>query len=114
MGTSEHAAITDAPTPGPTLVRRVHLGARRPANWISSSSSGSSAAPATPSTWRSSRSSPARPAFTTSPAAIGAFCVAVASNFAWNRLWTFDAGDGHAGFQAARFFAVSLLGSSST
>jgi putative flippase GtrA len=41
-------------------------------------------------------------------AAIGAFCVAVTSNFLCNRLWTFRATDGHAGFQAARFFAVSL------
>ncbi len=44
------------------------------------------------------------------PAAIGAFCVAVINNFWWNRHWTFDAGDGHAGFQAARFFTVSLIG----
>jgi dolichol-phosphate mannosyltransferase len=41
-------------------------------------------------------------------AAIGAFCVAVTSNFVWNRHWTFAATDGHAGFQAARFFAVSI------
>jgi putative flippase GtrA len=41
-------------------------------------------------------------------AAIGAFCVAVTNNFLWNRHWTFAAGDGHAGFQAARFFAVSV------
>ena len=41
-------------------------------------------------------------------AAIGAFAVAVSSNFFWNRHWTFAAGDGHAGFQAARFFAVSI------
>jgi dolichol-phosphate mannosyltransferase len=41
-------------------------------------------------------------------AAIGAFCVAVSSNFFWNRHWTFAAGHGHAGFQAMRFFAVSL------
>jgi putative flippase GtrA len=41
-------------------------------------------------------------------AAIGAFCVAVTSNFLWNRYWTFGPGDGPAGFQAARFFAVSL------
>jgi dolichol-phosphate mannosyltransferase len=41
-------------------------------------------------------------------AALGAFCVAVSSNFFWNRHWTFAAGDGHAGFQAARFFAVSI------
>ncbi len=41
-------------------------------------------------------------------AALGAFCVAVSSNFLWNRHWTFAAADGHAGFQAARFFAVSV------
>jgi dolichol-phosphate mannosyltransferase len=41
-------------------------------------------------------------------AAIGAFCVAVTNNFLWNRYWTFGPGDGHAGFQAARFFAVSI------
>lgn len=41
-------------------------------------------------------------------AAIAAFSVAVSSNFFWNRHWTFAAGNGHAGFQAARFFAVSI------
>lgn len=40
-------------------------------------------------------------------AALGAFCVAVSSNFFWNRHWTFAAGAGHAGFQAARFLTVS-------
>ena len=42
------------------------------------------------------------------PAAVGAFCVALANNFFWNRHWTFEAGHGHPGFQAARFFAVSV------
>lgn len=41
-------------------------------------------------------------------AAVGAFCVALANNFLWNRHWTFKAGHGHPGFQAARFFAVSV------
>ena len=41
-------------------------------------------------------------------AAVGAFCVAVTSNFLWNRHWTFGAGAGPAGFQAARFLAVSV------
>jgi putative flippase GtrA len=41
-------------------------------------------------------------------AALGAFCVALANNFLWNRHWTFESGDGHPGFQAARFFAVSV------
>ncbi|MFN2615779.1 MAG: GtrA family protein [Thermoleophilaceae bacterium] len=40
--------------------------------------------------------------------ATAAFVVAVANNFWWNRHWTFRAGEGHAGFQAARFFAVSI------
>lgn len=42
-------------------------------------------------------------------AAVVAFCFAVTNNFLWNRYWTFKARDGHAGFQAARFFVVSLL-----
>lgn len=41
-------------------------------------------------------------------AAVGSFCVAVTSNFLVNRHWTFGAGDGHAGFQGLRFFAVSV------
>jgi dolichol-phosphate mannosyltransferase len=44
------------------------------------------------------------------PAAIGAFLVAVTNNFLLNRHWTFRAADGHAGFQAARFLTVSLVG----
>ena len=47
---------------------------------------------------------------TTSSAAVGAFCVAVTNNFLWNRHWTFQATEGHAGFQAMRFFAVSVGG----
>jgi dolichol-phosphate mannosyltransferase len=41
-------------------------------------------------------------------AAIGAFSVAVTSNFFWNRHWTFGRGEGSASFQATRFFAVSI------
>jgi len=41
-------------------------------------------------------------------AAIGAFAVAVTNNFLWNRYWTFSAAGGPAGFQAIRFFAVSI------
>jgi len=42
-------------------------------------------------------------------AATMAFVVAVMNNFWWNRHWTFRARDGHAGFQAARFFSVSVV-----
>jgi len=38
-----------------------------------------------------------------------AFVVAVFNNFWWNRHWTFGAREGHAGFQAARFFTVSVV-----
>src|SRR5438105_1210075 len=41
-------------------------------------------------------------------AATIAFAVAVTNNFWWNRHWTFSAREGHAGFQAARFFAISV------
>jgi len=41
-------------------------------------------------------------------AATLAFVVAVTNNFWWNRHWTFGARSGRAGFQAARFFAVSV------
>ncbi len=42
-------------------------------------------------------------------AATLAFIVALTNNFFWNRVWTFRAHDGHAGFQAARFVVVSLV-----
>jgi putative flippase GtrA len=42
-------------------------------------------------------------------AATIAFLVAVTNNFWLNRHWTFGARDGHAGFQAARFFTVSTV-----
>jgi putative flippase GtrA len=41
-------------------------------------------------------------------AATAAFAVAVLNNFWWNRHWTFRARGGRAGFQAARFFTVSV------
>lgn len=42
-------------------------------------------------------------------AAVFAFCVAVTNNFLFNRHWTFRAGDGHAIYQAPRFFVVSAI-----
>jgi dolichol-phosphate mannosyltransferase len=42
-------------------------------------------------------------------AATAAFGVAVMNNFWWNRHWTFRARGGRAGFQAARFFTVSIV-----
>ena len=42
-------------------------------------------------------------------AACGAFLVAVANNYVWNRAWTFDGRGKAVGRQATRFFGVSLL-----
>jgi putative flippase GtrA len=42
-------------------------------------------------------------------AATGAWVGAVLNNFWWNRHWTFGAREGHAGFQALRFFVVSFV-----
>lgn len=41
-------------------------------------------------------------------AAVLAFLVALTNNFVWNRHWTFDAREGHAGAQAVRFVVVSV------
>jgi dolichol-phosphate mannosyltransferase len=41
--------------------------------------------------------------------AVIAWIVSVLNNFWWNRHWTFDAKHDHAGHQALRFFAVSLV-----
>ncbi len=89
-------------------LRRVHLGSRRPANWIQLlkfalvGASGYAVNLAvfallieTGDTGHIA-------------AAVGAFCVAVTNNFIWNRHWTFGAGAGAAGFQAPRFLAVSV------
>jgi len=42
-------------------------------------------------------------------AAVAAWTVAVMNNFVLNRHWTFEARDGRARFQAARFVVVSLV-----
>jgi putative flippase GtrA len=42
-------------------------------------------------------------------AAVAAWVIAVLNNFILNRHWTFDARDGRARFQAARFVVVSLV-----
>lgn len=92
------------------LARRIHLGSRQQANWVQLLKfalvglSGYAINLAVFALLSGAAS------LHHIPAAIGAFCVAVSNNFAWNREWTFGAADGHPGFQAARFFAVSLVG----
>jgi putative flippase GtrA len=92
------------------LIRRIHLATRRPANWVQLFKFGIVGA-------TGYAVNLAVFALLTGAldvhhivAAIGAFCIAVTNNFIWNREWTFRARDGHPGFQAARFFAVSLIG----
>jgi putative flippase GtrA len=92
------------------IVRRVHLGTRKPENWVQLFQFGIVGV-------SGYFVNLAVFALLTQaldihhiPAAIGAFCIAVTNNFLWNRHWTFDAAHGHAGFQAARFFTVSIVG----
>jgi dolichol-phosphate mannosyltransferase len=92
------------------LVRRVHLGSRKPANWVQLFKFGAVGVSGY------AVNLVVFAVFTQAlgvhhiAAAIAAFCVAVTNNFFWNRHWTFEAGEGHAGFQAARFFTVSIVG----
>lgn len=43
------------------------------------------------------------------PAAVGSFLVAVASNYTWNRLWTFRGQRGGVAYQGLRFLVVSTF-----
>ena len=99
------AAPVDVP---PRLRARMHAGVRRPANWMELVRFGIVGA---------SGYVVNLAVFTLLVhgadahyrlAATAAFVVAVANNFLWNRRWTFRARHGHAGFQAARFLAVSV------
>jgi len=93
-----------------SLVRRVHLGTRKPANWmqlVKFALVGGSGYVVNLVVFALLAEVAGLHHI---PAAVGAFCVAVTNNFLLNRHWTFRARDGHAGFQAARFFAVSLVG----
>jgi dolichol-phosphate mannosyltransferase len=92
------------------VIRRIHLGTRKPDNWMQLFKFGLVGASGYVVNLVVF-------ALLTGPlglhhiaAAVGAFVVAVSNNFVWNREWTFRAREGHAGFQAARFFAVSLIG----
>jgi dolichol-phosphate mannosyltransferase len=109
MSTSEHAAIaTTEPPVG--VIRRIHHGTRKPDNWLQLfrfALVGGSGYVVNLAVFALLSG-----AFDVHhiAAAVGAFCVAVVNNFWWNRHWTFDARDGHAGFQGVRFFTVSVIG----
>ncbi len=90
------------------LLRRIHIGARKPANWMQLVKFGLVGASGYVINLVVFAALTELAGVHHIGAAIGAFCVAVSNNFFWNRHWTFVARDGHAGFQAARFLAVSL------
>ena len=92
------------------LARRIRLGTRRPANWLQLFRFGLVGASGYVVNLVAFAILAEAVGIHHIPAAIGAFAVAVTNNFLWNRHWTFDAAAGHAGFQAARFLAVSLAG----
>lgn len=90
------------------LARRIHLGTRRPANWLQLFRFGLVGASGYVVNIIVFAILAEAAGVHHIPAATAAFCVAVSNNFLWNRLWTFRATAGHAGSQAARFLAVSL------
>ena len=92
------------------LIRRIHLGTRKPDNWAQLFKFGLVGASGYVVNLVVFALLVGPADLHHIAAAVGAFCVAVTNNFIWNREWTFRAREGHAGFQAARFLAVSLAG----
>jgi putative flippase GtrA len=90
------------------LARRIHLGTRKPANWVQLFKFGLVGVSGYAVNLVVFAVLAEGAGVHHIAAAIGAFCVAVTNNFLWNRHWTFRARSGHAGFQAARFLAVSF------
>ena len=90
------------------LARRIHLGTRKPANWLQLFKFGLVGASGYVLNLVVFALLAEALDLHHLLAAVGAFAVAVTNNFWWNRHWTFQAGSGHAGFQAARFFTVSI------
>ena len=91
-------------------IRRIHLGTRKPDNWVQLFKFGLVGGSGYVVNLVVFALLSGAADLHHIPAAIGAFCVAVTNNFVWNREWTFRAREGHPGFQAMRFFAVSLVG----
>jgi putative flippase GtrA len=98
-----------AAAPPPPVHRRVQHGLKRPHNWIQLikffAVGGSGYVVNLATFWITFE----KLGFHHLVAATCAFVVAVFNNFWWNRHWTFGAREGHAGFQAARFFIVSVV-----
>ena len=110
LGPSERARDATARAADWTwqLALRIHLGTRKPENWVQLFKFG--VIGASGYVINLAVFAALNEAFGVHHilAAVGAFCVAVTNNFVWNRHWTFRAAGGHAGFQAARFLTVSV------
>lgn len=91
------------------LARRIHLGTRKPGNWVQLFKFGAVGATGYVINLAVFALLTQSLGVYHLVAAVASFCVAVLNNFLLNRHWTFQATEGHAGFQAARFFAVSVL-----
>jgi putative flippase GtrA len=90
------------------VARRIHLGTRRPANWLQLVEFGLIGTSGYAINLTVFALLVEVAGLHHAVAAVAAFCVAVSNNFHWNREWTFRASGGHAGFQAARFLTVSV------
>jgi dolichol-phosphate mannosyltransferase len=90
------------------IARRIHLGTRKPSNWMQLFKFGVVGASGYVVNLVVFTALTQALDVHHIPAAILAFCVAVTNNFLWNRHWTFQATEGHAGFQAVRFFVISV------
>jgi putative flippase GtrA len=91
------------------LIRRIHLGTRKPANWAQLFKFGVVGASGYVVNLAVFALLNQGADLHHIPAAVGAFCIAVSNNFLWNRHWTFQATEGHPAHQGVRFFAVSLI-----
>jgi putative flippase GtrA len=91
------------------LARRIHLGTRKPANWLQLFKFGVVGASGYAVNLTVFGILTHALDVHHLAAAVVAFCAAVTNNFIWNRHWTFRATAGHRGFQAARFFTVSVI-----
>jgi putative flippase GtrA len=91
------------------VIRRIHLGTRKPANWAQLVKFGLVGASGYVINLVAFAAFAGPGDLHHIPAAVLAFCVAVTNNFLWNRHWTFQATKTHPAHQGARFFAVSLV-----
>src|SRR5436190_8899539 len=106
----ERGAVAELAAVAWEVVRRVHLGTREPANWVQLFKFGLVGASGYVVNLVVFALLVKSADIHHIAAAVLSFCVAVSSNFILNRVWTFRARAGHAGFQAARFFTVSVGG----